>query len=474
MTMRVDAARDLPVGAFMWGKLLRAIRHEQVIPIIGPELLPYHASLAPALAGVLRVNPGYAALGIGGVADAAGASSAATEELSLLLQRYDGGTPTPLAELASIDEFRLILTTDYISLVEDALLEAGKPSETRGFALRRRADALHSYPDEGQRCVYHLLGHLDRFGAIALPRARQLEYLYSLTTGRGDLLGVLGESRNLLFLGCNFPEWIAGLFTRMLLGKPIYESRDSLEVVACSELDPRRGLSSFTAFLRDNRVEIYPGDATSFVSELASRYHETSTDRAPDDDGPDSDPTNPDSWEAPESGREGQGPAGGPSRDGLPAPRKGHAFISYCKADAGAAKTLARELSQRGVSVWFDERDVTPGTLVDDAIRLAIEDESAAFVPIVSKNVFQRQRGYFLREWNYAAEAQRSFAPGVPFAFPVVIDGQSVSDAVSRLRGFFPAWAEANVECCRNGSVTDALVAALKNARKRFERRRFL
>jgi hypothetical protein len=478
----VDTVRDISPPSFMWGKLLRAIRHEQVIPIIGPELLPYHVSLAPALASEMRVSPANAELGIGAVADAAGGSGdAATEALSVLLQGYTRRTPTALADLASIDEFRLIFTTDYISLVEQAMFESGKRCKTRGFALRRRADSVQVYPDGEERCVYHLLGHLERFGAIALPRAKQLEYLYSLTTGRTNLLGVLSESKNLLFLGCNFPEWIAGLFTRMLLGKPLYESRESLEVVACSGHEARGCGSAFTAFLRDNRVEIYPGDAASFVSELARRYHASAqADAWPSYgsmSGTDPNGSNAFGWEgaAQHDTEPGPTPRSEPGYTvtaGRPRALRGHAFISYCHADLQAAKTLAEELTQRGVNVWFDERDVPPGALVNDAIRLAIEDDSSAFIAVVSRKVFQAQKAFFLFEWNCAARAQRSFAPGVPFAFPVVVDEQSVSEAVTGLRSFFPPWAESNVEPCRDGYVTDELVAALKNARKRFERRR--
>jgi TIR domain/SIR2-like domain len=404
------------------------------------------------------------------VADAAGGDGrAATEALSVLLDSYSAPVPPALVELASIDKFRLIFTTDYISLVEQAFRERDKPCETLGFALRRQADPIHAHPEGDERYVYHLLGHLERFGAIALPRARQLEYLYHLTTGRNNLLGVLGDSANLLFLGCNFPEWIAGLFTRMLLDKPLYEFRDSLEVVACSELHAGRA-ASFTAFLRDHRVEIYPGDAAAFVSELVCRYRtKFPGDNAASngDDGGPGDPLGGDPFVDEETGLEGQWTTGIHARP----PRKGHVFISYCNVDARAVKQLSQELTRAGVSVWFDGRDVTPGIPVNDAIPLAI-DNSAAFVAVVSKKALQTERSYFLREWNLALDVQHSVAPGVPFVFPVVVDDMSVSEAVARLREFFPPWAATNIAPCLNGHVAEPLVVALKEARKRFERRR--
>jgi len=153
-----------------WGRLLPAIYDGQVIPIIGPELLPYHQSLALALADRLRVPRQAAAQGIVGVADAFAAGNInvfrSSGALQLLLGQHTD-VPQAIRDLVAIDKFKLIVMTDYASLVERALEEQG--NLPRSFALRSPGiDDIDEYPTDA-RYVYHLLG---RFPGPARSRSR--------------------------------------------------------------------------------------------------------------------------------------------------------------------------------------------------------------------------------------------------------------------------------------------------------------
>jgi hypothetical protein len=50
----------------------------------------------------------------------------------------------------------------------------------------------------------------------------------------------------------------------------------------------------------------------------------------------------------------------------------GPAFLSYVREDEALVKLLARDLQSRGVSVWVDRAEISPGAHWKDAIRQAI------------------------------------------------------------------------------------------------------
>jgi nucleoside 2-deoxyribosyltransferase len=52
-------------------------------------------------------------------------------------------------------------------------------------------------------------------------------------------------------------------------------------------------------------------------------------------------------------------------------------FVSYSKKDRNWAKTLARQLEERGFSPWLDERDVQTGTNWEDEVKKAVADSDA-------------------------------------------------------------------------------------------------
>ncbi len=51
---------------------------------------------------------------------------------------------------------------------------------------------------------------------------------------------------------------------------------------------------------------------------------------------------------------------------------KQQVFISHSEGDVEWARSFARALKQRGVSVWFDEFDVRPGESVRDALEAGL------------------------------------------------------------------------------------------------------
>jgi hypothetical protein len=128
-------------------------------------------------------------------------------------------------------------------------------------------------------------------------------------------------------------------------------------------------------------------------------------------------------------------------------------------------------LRRHHIEVWFDEHSLLPGDSFEGEIRLAIQEESSAFIPILTRATFERERSYFIKEWRWAEQAAQKRWPGSKFVFPVILDDLSQHDGVELLRERFPEFAELHVIRCPEGRIADErLIQELKLARKRFER----
>ncbi len=88
------------------------------------------------------------------------------------------------------------------------------------------------------------------------------------------------------------------------------------------------------------------------------------------------------------------------------------------------------------------------------------------FIPLISANTDARDRGYFRKEWRWAADLADETADGVAFILPAVIDGSDPARSAvpDRFRDF--QWA-----CLPGGEVTaefgEKVVHLIREYRKR-------
>ncbi len=104
-------------------------------------------------------------------------------------------------------------------------------------------------------------------------------------------------------------------------------------------------------------------------------------------------------------------------------------FLSYASQDADAVRAIAEALRAGGVEVWFDQSELRGGDAWDQKIRRQIRD-CTLFVPVISAATQARGEGYFRREWKLAVERTMDMADGVPYLFPLVLDGVPDRDAL--------------------------------------------
>jgi len=313
-------------------------------------------------------------------------------------------TPLPhLEKMAAIPAFKIFATTTYDPLLEQALLKArGRPPTIVDLASADAAllDPKRLGPQDS--VLVHLFGRAVGSQSCAVTEGQVLERMVQLAErGRSyEFLNRLHES-HLMMLGVSFPDWLARSLIRIARQRPLWDSRNCIEVVV--DREPLQ--ADFARFIR----AFSPSNSLVFDSwspaDFVNRLHEQWFEKFPE------------------------------TRAGVPAPTAPKRavrdiFISYANEDLQFATSFARALRAAGLEVWFDrrgdQRGLRGGDDFDAKIAGAIR-EACAFVPLISQHCNVNSDRYFRDEWALAIARQSRFT-GLDRAFivPVVIDGSDV------------------------------------------------
>jgi len=411
--------------------LLSSIRDGLVIPIIGPELLEVkdengqpvllYDYVARRLAGRLELTEhvekeypdGYSLQDvISEYSKIARTLDDIYPEIKSIVEDGHFTTPPALLKLAGISGFRLFVTTTFDSLLVQAVNEVRfeKQASTRQVVYagnRIGGDLKKGWDADGEPpVVFHLLG-------LATTRERlpyvvteedTLEFIWHLQEDAEKMhLFEELQTKQLLLLGCSFPDWLARFFIRM--AKRTRLSAGTPRLLLADRRSP--GDRNLAVFLDNfsSSTRVFPRPATDFVDLLAEQWKSKYGD-AP----------------AP--------PARVPADTGAGADQKmvtGSVLISYASEDREAALRLRTALE--GVTdVWLDRDDLIPGNLWASHIERAIKD-CELFVPLLSRRAAARREGYFRNEWYQAISRSQNRDSQLPFIVPVVIDDLEVNSA---------------------------------------------
>jgi TIR domain/SIR2-like domain len=388
---------------FDFGWLLQEMQDGAVVPIIGSELYAgpdgagYELRIAAALAAELKMPSPL--------------PTATPREVVLAYQVMNGSPvaikgalkaafhavvkepPKPILQLAQITDFNLYVTTALDHLLEDALAHVGRPAKSFAHSLTvRRGDELPDIRKSNFASVYHVLG---RFAdACAVSDANVLEFIAALMSETRRPTRLFDElaGRNLLFLGCGFPDWLLRLFIRVIKDAPFSREDARPQVIADARIAADAKLGDF---LRGHQLMLYPpGTATTFVRELHeawSKQRSVPAARFPVDPGH--------------------------------VLADGAVFLSFSSEDRDVVRPIAHALEAAGIDVFFDELDLHPGDEWDHVIRDNVR-RAELFVAFVSERTERlgEARKYFWREWNAANRQADSFAPDATYIIPVGLD----------------------------------------------------
>ena len=241
--------------------------------------------------------------------------------------------------------------------------------------------------------VYFPLGRSAAGTRVAIHEEDALEYLYKFqeeSPRRAPNLLTDLRSHDLLFLGCNLPDWLGRGFLRLANENRLSSQDKKMEFFAADAQDPT--LNLFLARF-DPNASVLPWSPEEFIAELEALVGSTGVTSAPS-----APPPQPHVLTG-----------GGPT-----------VFVSYASEDAEAARRIADALVGAGFGdVWLDKRKLIAGDDWSDRIEAAIE-RCDFFLPILSRQADRRREGVFWEEWRRALV--RALRVNDAFLLPTGID----------------------------------------------------
>lgn len=434
-----DSSQPVDPG-FDWENLLVLIEMQQVVPVVGRELLTADDGkldrlLAERTLAELKV-PGEGLREGFGLADVASryiqrggpmARQMLYPRLAKIVQSAELPVPEPLKKLAQIGDFSVFVSSTFDSLLAQAI-----DSERQEAAIRGAFSCHGGWKDLANLdlsklsvpFIFQVFGSADSGVDYAVTEEDCLEYLHQLQTEKHtppDLIHELRQ-RNLLFIGCGFSDWLTRFFIRTFTS----ERLSKMANYVCIADSQAAGDERLAEFLGEfGTVARSTAGAVEFVDMLHAQWTERNAGAA---------------------GEEARAAAEASDMAG------GAVFLSYASEDRESVETMRNALESVGIEVWFDKRELQAGDAWDRMIRTNIQ-RCSLFLPVISRSAERRDEGYFRREWRWAIDRAEGMAETRKFILPVVVD--DTPDNAEAIPA--PFWAR-QAQKCPSGSLDDAFV----------------
>jgi hypothetical protein len=401
-------------GAF-WNHLLERIQEGEVIPVVGSGAVTFGRAdtllypwLAERLPHKLDLTLTTMPRDLQEVVDAQRAEGKPVDRIyKHLFNIVEDPNLRPgltLAALASIEGFRLFISTTFDSLLPRAVESAspgGKSEERQGAATLRGAcpDLPQELAKLKHRFVYQILGRAEPLRDSVVWDDDMLHFLLRLNQ-QLPLLPKLSEAlqnSHLLVLGVSFTDWILRFFVQVVKQRRLSDLATT-ELFIFEKLDPADRDKVVVYFSRlTKQIRILAIDPLEFIAELHTRWRETHPALTRN------------SYDMNKEHREKHR-------------ARGCIFVSYASPDLEIARYVVSQLQKAGCLVWFDKEQIQPGEKWKTILREAVEERCGLFVSIISKNTAERLGGYNIFERNLAAERSEILAQNATFYIPMRID----------------------------------------------------
>lgn len=393
-----------------WDKLVNLVRENQVVPVIGPELLfspevsggdNYYRYWGRELAQLHSMQEHEGGrLGLYDTANLLSSSMSQNDlayDIDEIVRRRTLPIPEPLAKLTSISGFSLYVTTTIDHLMHNALEAAGRASglEDISFApgcAQSRIDLSSDFAYSHSTGLFHLFGASSSVdGSFAKTEDDLIDFSWSLLdksyapTNFYDYL----QRKTLLMLGCSFPDWLGRFFIHALnAGR--HEQRVNIYYVSdgCE-----CGLQDYLG--RRHAKVVADCSPADFVEELHRR------------------------WSITDATQSDANSASSPAESFKP----GAVFLSYASEDREVVRTIRAQLEAANIDTWMDESALEPGEAFQNAIHENIR-KAAFFVAIISKSLINRHGGgrFLWKEWKWAEDTWMERPRDDRYLQPLVID----------------------------------------------------
>ncbi|GAA4736541.1 toll/interleukin-1 receptor domain-containing protein [Flavisolibacter ginsenosidimutans] len=297
--------------------------------------------------------------------------------------KYD---TTYLDLLAKIRKFKLFINASSTTILEKSVRKnrAFITSKHDAFTLNITDSPLQDIEIESainsispvlfpkklkKTVVYNLYGKYDKddTGFIVVDDDI-LELIHSISVNR-DKLNTLFEllsSSSLLFIGCNFPDWLLRFFIRMFSKQKLSVSSSLYSVadIINSDVDRNRAI-----FIKNSSIKYFEFNGEVFIQRLFDKI----------------------------SAKKPKWIRNNANIDYL--------FLSYATENQRQVIDIYEKLDDKDFDVFMDIRDIDHGEQIRDEVKKAI-DNCKIFIPIISKetDTMSTNERFFKKEWDYVLE----------------------------------------------------------------------
>ena len=388
-----------------WDELLDFITDRQLTPILGKEmykfkqddlLMPVDEYLSKQILGLNNVTDQAALTLTQAVNYLVNEKKVKTmdiiRKLKLMIKEINFEFPL-LSQFLSITDLNYYINTAvYNNVLENNLTTIRKQTATSiNFSINEPFSDCDDLDKLRVPFVFNVFGSLLNTVDPALSEEDMLEYTGHFKEKIKNATNIINalKNKNLLFLGCDFPDWMVRFILRLLSNEPMHDWGSKRTIIVVNDMSDMR--KKQYEFLKNYDVVTYDGNTKDFVEELSSRWKQK----------------NPSSV------------------------KNKMIFLSYTVKDKDAVENLKKAIEGiNNVTCWYDNREIVPGD--DFKTEIAKNIKSAdLFIPLISANSLMHKDGYVQLEW-FTADNVNTFRKidgnTGKYLMPVVIDDTNPYD----------------------------------------------
>ena len=318
------------------------------------------------------------------------------EELNSIVEEIAGKDFPGLKDFLSISELDYFINTSLYNNVlagvfKNTRKEGANSIKSINFSIQSTCPDSGVLDDLKEPFVFNVFGSL--LNDPALSEEDLLEYTSAFNKKIDNAPNIISAlKRNLLFLGCSFPDWMIRYILRLLSTEALHDWGTKRRIYIVN--DQTDFSNRQVNFLENYKVITYKGTTLDFAKELSDRWKTQNPQQV----------------------------------------RSKLVFLSYTRKDKEAVETLKKSIeSISNVTCWYDKNDISYGDDFNDDIVLNIR-KADLFIPLISANSLthlSEKEAYINKEW-LSAENESIYRKNVlhvdKFLLPVVIDGTEPSN----------------------------------------------
>jgi hypothetical protein len=298
-----------------------------------------------------------------------------------------------LTEFLGITDLNYYINTGvYNNVLENNLTQIIKQTATSiNFSINEPFSDCDDLERLRVPFVFNVFGSLLNTVDPALSEEDMLEYIGYFKEKMKNAINLINalKNKNLLFIGCSFPDWMVRFCLRLLSNEAMRDWGSKRTIVVVNDISDLRKMQN--EFLKNYDVVTYEGNTGDFVRELSRQWKQKN-----------------------------------PS-----AVKNKMIFLSYTTKDKEAVENLKKAMEGiSNVTCWYDNREITPGDHFKTEIAKNIKSADL-FIPLISANSLMHKDGYVQLEW-FTADNVNTFRKidgnMSKYLMPVVIDDTNPYD----------------------------------------------